>query len=131
MDSAIEKVDPDPYFCPLPMIGGQQPRRRIFLVQIFIDNRRLVDHCVAIDDDRHLGVGIKVKKVLGFVLEIDLDKLIGDFFLRQDNPCPVGVRSGVASEEFHRDGLLVLFFYHHVMRLAMLLGLKRNSNCKV
>jgi hypothetical protein len=71
------------------------------LFQVFVDDRRFVDNTVAVDQHRHFAVGILSGQVFRFVLEIYFDEIIGNFLLRQDNPCPVGVGSGVAGIEFH------------------------------
>jgi hypothetical protein len=49
-----------------------------------------------------------LQQIFRLVFEIDLDEIVGNFLLGQDNPCPVGVGSGVAGVEFHPDALLVL-----------------------
>jgi hypothetical protein len=49
-----------------------------------------------------------LQQIFRLVLEIDLDEIVRDILFGQDNPCPVGVGSGVAGVEFHGDDLLFL-----------------------
>jgi hypothetical protein len=78
---------------------------RIFLFQVFVDDRGFVDDGVAIHQHGNLTVGISFKELFRLVFEIAFDELVGYLFFRQDKPCPVGVGSGLVGIKFH--GLLL------------------------
>src|SRR5688572_2537398 len=101
MQPGAHIVDPDPCSGAKQEIGGHERDLGKLLFQVLVDDRRFVDDTVAVDQYRHFAVGILSGQVFGFVLEIYLDEIIGNFLLRQDNPCPVGVGSGVTGIEFH------------------------------
>ena len=86
-------------------VAWQERDLRIFFFQIFVDDRRFVDDAVAIDQHRHFSVWIQSEEVFRFVAEVALDEFVGEFFLGQDKPCPVGVGSGLVGIKFH--GLLL------------------------
>jgi hypothetical protein len=67
---------------------------RIFLFQVFVDDRGFVDDGVAIYQHGNFAVGVSFKQLFGLVFEIAFDEFIGNLFFRQDKPCPVGIRSG-------------------------------------
>jgi hypothetical protein len=66
---------------------------RIFLFEVFVDDCGFVDDGVPIYQHGNFAVGVSFKQLFRFVFEIALDELVGYFFLRQDKPCPVGIRS--------------------------------------
>ena len=55
-----------------------------------------------------LAKRVVVKKVSRLIFKVDLNEVVGEPLFRQDNPCPVGVRSRMAGIEFHRSTLLVV-----------------------
>ena len=85
----------DPYPCARAPQGILRHKRylRIFLFEVFVDDRGFVDDGVAIHQHGNLAVGISFKQLFRLVFEIAFDEVVGDLFLRQDKPCPVGVRS--------------------------------------
>jgi hypothetical protein len=85
----------DPYPCPRAAQGILRHERyfRIFLFQVFVDDRRFIDDGVAIHQHGNFAVGVSFKQLFRLVFEIAFDELVGDLFLRQDKPCPVSVRS--------------------------------------
>ncbi len=102
-------IDPDARLGAKQQIGGHEPNLGKLLLQVFVDDRRLVNNTVAGDQHRHLAVGILSQQIFGLVLEIDLDELVRDLFFGQDNPRPVGVGSGVAGVKLHGAVLLMRF----------------------
>ena len=106
MDSGIEEVDPDSHLGAVELIARHERDVVELFVEIFVDHGRLVDDAVAVDQHRHFAVGVLLDQILGFVLEIDFDRFIGNFLFGQDNPCPVGVGSSVAGVKFHGANLL-------------------------
>ena len=86
-------------------VAWQERNLRIFFFQIFVDDRRFVDDAVTVDQHRHFSVWVQSQEVFRFVAKIALDEFVGEFFLGQDNPCPVRVGSGLVGIKFH--GLLL------------------------
>lgn len=76
MNVAVEEVDPDPSLCPLQRMLRHERHGRIFLVKVFVDNRRLVNHPLIVDEDRDFGVGVAFKEIFRFVFEVYLDEFI-------------------------------------------------------
>jgi hypothetical protein len=93
MNTRVAKVDPDAGLGTQVGIFGQQRNFRKFFLQVFVDDRGLVDDPIGIDQNRNLGVRVEPEKVLRLVLEIDLNEIVREAFLCQDNPSPVRVRS--------------------------------------
>ena len=96
MHAGVEEIHPNPHLGAIEVIARHERSVGEFLVERFVDHRRLVDDAVAVDQHRHLAVGILLNQIFRFVLEIDFDLFVGDVLFGQDNPCPVGVGSGVA-----------------------------------
>jgi hypothetical protein len=120
MYAGVEEIDPDAHLGALEIILWQQPHLRIFFLQVFVDDRGLVNHAVAVHQHRHFSIGIQFEQILRFFFQIDFDQLIGNFLFRQDNPCPVSVRSGMGRIKFHdRRPPLVDFTYHPGAVVAM------------
>ena len=101
MDSAVHKVDPDARFRSQQGIAGHQANRGKYFLEVFVDDGRLIDYPAVVHQHRYFTIRISRQQILGFVLEIDLDQLVGKFLFRQDNPCPVCVRSAMAGVELH------------------------------
>lgn len=78
MNTGVEKIDPDACLSPPELIRGQKADGRIFFFQIFIDDGRLVNHAVTIDQHRNLGIRIQFEKILRFVFEIHFNELVGE-----------------------------------------------------
>lgn len=96
-----EIIDPDACFGALQQVGRHEPDLRKFFVKVFVDDGRLINDPVAVDQDRHLAVRIFPGQIVGLIFEIHFDQLVRKFFLCQDNPCPVRIGSGVAGIKFH------------------------------
>ena len=98
LQARVGEVDPDAR--PRPLVGIFRHERYlgIFFFEIFIDDRRLVDHRVAIFQDGDFAVGIALEQLFRLILQVAFDALIGNVFFGQDNPCPVGVGSGQVSK---------------------------------
>ncbi len=94
----VAVVDPNSNPCPLRRIYRHKGNVGIFLIQIFVDDRRLVDDGVAIHQDGNLSVRVKLEQLFGFIAEIAFDQLKREMFFRQDKPCPVGIRSGAVGK---------------------------------
>jgi hypothetical protein len=62
------------------LIRRQKTNGGIFFFQIFINDSRLVDHAVAVNQHRDLRVGIQFEKVFRFVFKIHFNELVGEFF---------------------------------------------------
>jgi hypothetical protein len=106
MNPGVKKIDPDARFRALEKLGRQQTDFGKFLVEIFVDDRRFVDYAVAVNQHRHFAVRVSLHQITRFIFEVDFDELVGNFLFGQDNPCPVGIGSGVARIEFHGGILL-------------------------
>jgi len=114
MNSCVAEVYPDPRVRPLAPLFGHERDVGILFFQVFVDDSGFVDDRIAVNEHRHLGVRVQLQEFLGFVLEVDLDQLIGKLFFCQDDPRPVRVRSGVAGIYFHskssnKQSLISLF----------------------
>ena len=95
MDSRVEEIHPDSHLRTFRGVRRQQSGSGVSLFEIFIDDGRFVNHAITFEEHWNFSVRIEVEQVFGLVLQVDLGELIGDVLLGQDNPCPVGVRSGV------------------------------------
>ena len=93
LQARVGEVDPDARPRPLVGIFRHERYRGIFFLQIFIDDRRLVDHRVAIFQHGDFAVGIALEQLFGLILQVALDEIVWDVLFGQDNPCPVGVGS--------------------------------------
>jgi hypothetical protein len=82
VDAAIEKVDPDACLRSKQRIARQQTDLGEFFVEIFVDDRRLVNDTGIVLQHRHFPVGISRQQILRFVLKINLDQLVGKFLFR-------------------------------------------------
>jgi hypothetical protein len=56
-------IDENAYSSPLGKISGHQRSIGIFLFEILVDNTRLVNHGLPVEDDRHLSIRIQPKKI--------------------------------------------------------------------
>ena len=101
LQTGIAVIDPNARPRSLERIFRHERHSGIFFVEVFVDDRRLVNDRVAVYQHRHLAVGIQLEQLPGFVLKVAFDEIVGELFFRQDKPCPVGVRSSVARIEFH------------------------------
>jgi hypothetical protein len=92
---------------------------RIFLFQVFVDDRGFVDDGVAIYQYGNFAVGVSFKQLFRLVFEIAFDELVGYLFFRQDKPCPVSVRSGTIRKQPHKfTSSFVVCFYHLSLTMA-------------
>ncbi len=96
MHAGVEEIHPNPHLGAIELTARHQRCVGEFLVEILVDHRRLVNDAIAVDQHRHFAVGILLNQIFRFVLEIDFDRFVRDVLFGQDNPCPVGVGSGVA-----------------------------------
>ena len=98
LEPGVAVVDPNSYPRTLKRVLGKKRYFGIFLFQVFIDDRGFVDHGVVVHQHRNFAVGVEFEEFLGFVAEIAFDEVAGNFFLCQDKPCPVSVRSGAVGK---------------------------------
>ena len=82
MDPAIHEVDPDARFRPKQGVAGHQAKLGKSFLEVFVDDRRLINYSAVVHQHRHFAIRISRQQILGFVLEIDLDQLIGKFLFR-------------------------------------------------
>ena len=101
LQARVGEVDPDASTRPLVRIFRHQRYRGKFFLQVFIDDRRLIDHRVAIFQHGNFAVGITLEQLFRFVLQVALDEIVRDVLFGQDNPCPVSVGSRLIGEQFH------------------------------
>ena len=101
VNSCVKEIHPNSHLGAVELIARHERHVGKFLVEIFVNHRRLVDDPVAIYQHRHFAVGILLNQIFRLVLEIDFDLFVRDVFFGQDNPCPVGVGSSLAGVEFH------------------------------
>jgi hypothetical protein len=69
----------DPYPCPRTPQGILRHKRylRIFLFEVFVDDRGFVNDGVPIYQHGNFAVGVSFKQLPGFVFEIAFDEFIG------------------------------------------------------
>ena len=101
LQTRVAEVDPDARAGAQQGIFGHERGGRIFFLEIFVDDRRLVDHADAIYQYRNFRVGVKFQKIFRFIGKIALDEFERKFLFGQDNPCPVRVGSGLIGKELH------------------------------
>jgi hypothetical protein len=82
MDSAVHKIDPDARFRPKQSIAGHQANLGKSFVEVFVNDGRLINYPAVVDQYRYFTVRISRQQILRFVLEIDLDQLVGKFLFR-------------------------------------------------
>ena len=82
MDPAIHEVDPDARFRPKQGVAGHQANLWKSFLEVFVDDRRLINYSAVVHQHRHFAIRISRQQILGFVLEINLDQLVGKFLLR-------------------------------------------------
>ena len=93
LQSRVAVIDPYPYPRAPERVLRHERYFRIFLFEVFVDDRGFVDDGVAIYQHGNFAVRVPFKQLFRLVFEIAFDELVGDLFLRQDKPCPVSVRS--------------------------------------
>ena len=101
LQARVGEVDPDARPRPLVGIFRHERYRGKFFLQVFIDDRRLVDHRIAVLQHGDFAVRIALEQLFRFVLQVALDELVRDVLFGQDNPCPVGVGSRLIGKQFH------------------------------
>ena len=101
LQTGVAEVDPDARPCAQERIGRHEPHLGILFFQVFVDDRRLVNHALAVNQHGNLAVRIEFEEIFGLVGKVAFDQLIGELFFRQDNPCPVSVGSRLIGIEFH------------------------------
>ena len=101
LQARVGEVDPDARPRSLVGIFRHERYRGIFFLQVFIDDRRLVDHRIAIFQNGDFAIGIALEQLFRLVLQVALDEIVGDILFGQDNPCPVGVGSRLIGKQFH------------------------------
>jgi hypothetical protein len=82
-------------------IGRHQLRVREALVDVLVDDVRLVQHEIALDQHRHLVVRIHHCQVLGLVVEVDVDDLEVHALLVQHDAAALRERVGGTAVERH------------------------------
>ena len=88
-------------------VRGHQLRMREPLVDVLVDDVRLVQHEVALDQHRNLVVRIHHRQVLGLVVEVDVDDLEVHPLLVQHDAAALAEGVGGAGVEGHHEwGLL-------------------------
>jgi hypothetical protein len=76
-------------------VCGEERNLRKFFLQVFIDDRRLIDHAVTVNEHGDFGVRVEFEQVFGLVLEVDFQEFVRDFLFGKDNPCPMSIGSGM------------------------------------
>src|SRR5690606_36377591 len=84
-------------------IGRPQLPRREALVDVLVDDVRLVQDQVALDQDRNLAVRIHDRDVLGLVVEIDVADLEVHALLEQHEAAALRERASRAGIQHHHD----------------------------
>lgn len=105
LHAGVAVVDPDSDARASQRVLWHQRHAGILFFEILIDDSGLVNNRIAVHQHRNLAIGIQSEKVFGLVAEIAFYQLEGNLFFRQDNPCPVSVRSGTVREELHGSHL--------------------------
>ena len=81
----LEAVQEQPRTRTQHRIGRHQLRMRKTVVDVFVDDIRLIQNEIALDQHRHLVVRIHHCEVFGLVVKIDIDDLeIHAFFVEHD-----------------------------------------------
>ena len=87
-------------------VGRHQLRMREALVDVLVDDVRLVQHQVALDEHRHLVVRVHHRQVLGLVVEVDVDDLEIHALLVQHDAAALAERVGGPGIEGHHGVVL-------------------------
>ena len=82
-------------------VGRHQLRMREALVDVLVDDVRLVQDQVALDQDRHLAVRIHHRDVFGLVEQVDVADLEVHALFEQHEAAALGERAGGAGIENH------------------------------
>jgi hypothetical protein len=75
-------------------VARHQLRMREALVDVLVDDVRLVQDQVALDQDRHLAVGVHHVDVFGLVVEVDVADLEVHALFEQHEAAAVGKGAG-------------------------------------
>jgi hypothetical protein len=95
VNSAVQEVNPNSCFRFLQRVFGQQRILWKFFFQIFINDCRLINDAIIVDENRDLGVRVEFEQFSGLIFKIDFQEFVRDFLFGEDNPCPVSIRSGM------------------------------------
>jgi hypothetical protein len=79
---------------PHDRIRGHELRMGKALVDLFVDDVGFVEDQVALDEDRHLTVGIHDRNIFGLVEEINITDLEIHALFEQYEPAPLGEWAG-------------------------------------
>src|SRR5674476_1235090 len=79
---------------PIDRVARHQLGVRKTLVNVFVDDVRLVQNQVALNQNRHLAVGMQHVDVFGLVVQIDVPNFKVHAFFKQDETATVGKRAG-------------------------------------
>ena len=67
MQPGAHIIDPDTRLGAEQEVGGQEADLGKLFFQVFVYDRRFLNHAVAVDQHRHLAVGISLHQVGGFI----------------------------------------------------------------
>src|SRR5690606_40929660 len=81
--------------------GWNQLRMREALVDVFIDDVRLVQHQIAFDQNRHLAIRIHGGDIFRFIEEVDVTDFEIHAFFKQNKAATLGKRASRARIENH------------------------------
>ena len=89
-------------------VGRHQLRMRKAIVDVLVDDVRLVQDQVALDQHRHLVVRVHHRQVFGLVVQIDVDDLeIHALFVQHDAAALAEGTGGAGIEGHHSEALAV------------------------
>src|SRR5581483_7316494 len=99
-------------------ILGKQPRQGILVLQVLVDDRRVVDDLVLVDEDRNLAVRVQAQELRRLLLlpaQIDEDLLVLQIFFRQNDPYLLAKRAVRVVVQFQhgRTSVPPLRLAHH------------------
>jgi hypothetical protein len=114
LQAGVAVVDPYPHTRAGKQILRHERYLGKFFLEIFIDDRRFIDHGIPVHEHGHFPIRIALQKFFGFVAEIAFDELIRNLLFRQDKPCPVGVGSRTVGKQPHTNHLRFCCAFYHL-----------------
>ena len=100
-------------------VRGHQLRMREALIDVLVDDVRLVEHQVTIHQHRHAVVRIDDRDVFRLVEQVDVDHLEVHLLLVEDDPAAMAERAGGTRVQIHhgtRTPGIVGIAYHFANR---------------
>src|SRR5690606_2599147 len=85
-------------------VGGHQLRMREALIDVFVDDVRLVQYEIALDQDGHLTVRIHYRDIFRLVVQVDIADFEVHAFFEQHKAAALRKGAGGSGIEHHHGG---------------------------